>query len=239
MRNRKEASDASHDQDLHAGERWMARFPAAETAPQDMADADGKISEDMLRAYFRQGDGEFVTMSSRDDKGVLCAAYEFCWQLSCCIRHMEESGEHDCRTHAESNIDRSLERKMRRDRISYCRMDFDRIGGAVRVRISCANPKDVVGPALRSARTFAVDAVRIMAHIADEISRNTDGQARIVVEERDDEESRGIVDEAREKDLRQVREECARRCSGHCSPIKPDCPFYRMGRCEEDHVRNI
>lgn len=228
-----------------AGDRWMARFPAIDKPVKDFTDEHGKVDVGPIDDYYRMCGPEFVQLNSEDDRGVKVAAYEFLWQLSCCIKHLETQQDgHDCKVVAETPKDRCLERKMNRGKFGFVRLDFDRLGkeGFVRMRVGVGNPKDVVGDVVKSARTFAVDCVRIMTHIDNGLREGSKGEARIIIQERTNDESVGIIDDARLRDrlqdeekslkaLEEKRSGCPNRVNGYCSPVRKDCELCRRGLC--------
>ena len=227
------------------GDRWMVRFPAIEKPVKDFVGSDGRVDVGPIDAYYKMCGPEFVQLNSDDDRGVKVAAYEFLWQLSCCIRHLEtEQHGHDCKTVAETPEDRCLERKMNRGTFAFVRLDFDRHGkdGYVRMRVGVANPKDVFGNIVQNARTFAVDCVRIMTHIDRGLRDGSKGEARIIIQERSDPESAGIIADAALRDrlqdedkaikeLEQKRSACLRRHHGFCSPVCQECELCSKGMC--------
>lgn len=227
------------------GDRWMARFPAITKPVKEFVDEKGRVDVGPIDDYYRQCGPEFVMINSDDDRGVKVAAYEFLWQLSCCIRHLEtEKDGHNCKLVAETAEDRCLERKMNRGTFAFVRLDFDRHGteGFVRMRIGIGNPKNVKGNVLNNARSYAVDCARIMMHIDRGLKDGSNGAAHIEICERDNEDSKGIIAEAIEKDRMQdedkeckeleiMRSGCIRRINGFCSPVKRDCVLCNKGMC--------
>ena len=218
----------------------MTRFPTVDVSA-NIAFKDGRFDEGAARAYLAESTNSGFIIWGNDSRAVVAFAYEFLSQLTAVTRHVESDSETTAHVSAQSAADRRLESRMERGRFAYTRFDITGKAGGVRVRVSCANPKDIPGTALASARRFGVYACRVLLYLKRELERGRK-DVHITLEGVGD--MADIFDEAAWNDRRQEekdavtfanaeRAKCARRLGEYCSPSDPGCRCYRDGRCVE------
>lgn len=216
----------------------MTRFPEWICKIEDVS-TDGTIDEAKVRQALKDWQDAGFIMWGDDSRPVLALAVEFLRQLAAVTRNVEIDERTDAHTHAQSEADERLVRRYERGRIAFTRFDFDAAHGALRVRVSCANPREVPGTALESARRFAVYACRILACIKREIEASN-ANAKISLEGVGD--LHDVFDEAEWTDRKMVERDkvdaanearamCVRRLGGYCSPSDPGCRCYCDGKC--------
>jgi hypothetical protein len=220
-----------------AGDTFLGRFPVLPCSIDELKDEKGGIDMGKVLAALREYDST-ITWSSSDDLGVVALAVEFIRQMESATKKLDQDEEADVRTQCEKAVDRSLERKMDRGRFGYCRIEIDRHGGRLRVRIGISNPKGIVGTVDFSCRRFAVYAARILRYMAVELGPEVGlelvglGAAEDVFEEAAWLHAKQLADdEIREHNAR--RGTCVRRLGHYCSPSDPNCPCYCDGKCVE------
>jgi len=221
-----------------AGETFMTRFPEWDHKIEDVS-TNGELDEAKVRQALKGWQEAGFLMWGDDSRGVLAFTIEFLNQLATVTRNVEADEKTDAHVGAETEADRRLERRYERGRFSYTRFDITGSRAGIRVRVSCANPKDIPGTAISSARRFAVYACRILAYIKGEIEK-ANQKAFITLEGVGDledifdeaawtdrkMEERDKVDEANAK-----RMTCANRVGDYCSPFCPACRCCVGGKC--------
>lgn len=217
----------------------MTRFPSLDERPEEIFKG-GAFNEAAARAAFAGWTDAGYLVWGNDNRAVIAFALEFVSQLTTVTRHVEEDMTTDAHTAAESASDRRMERRMERGRFAYTRFDITSRGGGIRVRVSCANPNDVPGTAIASARRFGVYACRILLHLKREIS----DKRSVTIELEGVGDMDDIFKEAAWTDERMVdldvveranekRRKCPKALGGYCSPSDPDCRCYSGGKCVE------
>jgi hypothetical protein len=163
------------------------------------------------------------------------------FQLTAVTKHVEADMTTDAHTSAESAADQRMQRRMDRGRYAFTRFDITEQRDGIRVRVSCANPYDIPGTAIASARRFGVYACRVLLYLKRELER---GRKDVHITLEGVGEMSDIFAEAAWNDRRQEekdavtfanaeRAKCARRLGEYCSPSDPGCRCYRDGRCVE------
>lgn len=218
-----------------AGGVWMCRFPMMDTAPDEFAKNGrldfGAVCHELGRLK------PMVMMGSDDDEGVVAFVVEYLWQLYSVTKYLEASQKSDCRLAPQKSVDRTLERRMNREAVAYCRQTIDRHAGAIRVRMNYANPRSVVGTVEVSARKFAVYCGRILNYVAGELGKRGIRVELVGVGDAADVFAEAAWTDRRDKAkeeleaLNERRDRCDHRCGDFCSPVKLECPCCSGGRC--------
>lgn len=223
-----------------AGETFMTRFPEFTQSIEEVS-SDGKFDEAKARQALKGWQEAGFLMWGDDPKGVIAFAVEFLHQLATVTRAIDGDLSTDAHTKPTDEADKRLERRMARGRHAYTRFDITGRAGEILVRVSCANPKEIPGTAMASARRFAVFACRILNHITRQITEQNQ-QVRIRLEGVGDladvfAEADWIESRMRERDAVDAanaeRVKCARRLGEYCSPSDPACRCYCGGKCVE------
>ena len=218
-----------------AGTTYYSRFPGIASDMAEWKDADGNFDAAKFREELR-GFDDFVQFSSNDSRRVITLSFEFLRQICGTFSKAAQDPDADARMSIEKPVDRSLVRKMEREQFGFVRFDIDEVGGALRVRVGVANPKDVVGNVVKNAREFAVDCARVLLYLREQLK----GHADVVLAGREGCED--IFNEAVWRDKRAIardevdtanakRMTCPRRLGAYCSPSDPRCRCYRDGEC--------
>ena len=223
-----------------AGDQFMTRFPQFDDEMQRVFNSQKFDETEVRKALGQWTDSGFLTWGN-DGRRSLAFAAEFLFQLTAVTKHVEADMTTDAHTSAESAADQRMQRRMDRGRFAFTRFDITERGDGIRVRVSCANPYDVPGSAIASARRFGVYACRILLYLKRELER---GRKDVHITLEGVGEMSDIFDEAAWTDRRQEekdavtfanaeRAKCARRLGEYCSPSDPGCRCYRDGRCVE------
>lgn len=223
-----------------AGSTFLTRFPHfVET--MDQVSTDGAFDEAKFRSALREWQDAGYVVWGDDDRRVLAFAAEFLHQLAAVTAAVEADPTTTAHTAAKSASDRRLVQRANQGRYAYTRFDITSRQNDIRVRVSCANPRDIPGTALASARRFACYASRILLYIERCL---TESNPKVAITLEGVGEMADIFDEARWQDRRVVakdavdaanrkRQGCAKRVGEYCSPASPDCPCYHGGKCTE------
>lgn len=223
-----------------AGDQFMTRFPQFDDEMQRVFHSQKFDETEVRKALGQWTDSGFLTWGN-DGRRSLAFAAEFLFQLTAVTKHVEADMTTDAHTSAESAADQRMQRRMDRGRFAFTRFDITERGDGIRVRVSCANPYDVPGSAIASARHFGVYACRILLYLKRELER---GRKDVHITLEGVGEMSDIFDEAAWTDRRQEekdavtfanaeRAKCARRLGEYCSPSDPGCRCYCDGRCVE------
>ena len=221
----------------NSGSSCLSRFPVPDASVRECCNAAGRLDETKVRRALAV---DQVQIGSKDDMPVLAFGLEYLSQQRAVVERLAHdlnaSGDvaaaitdtRGVRTEPATPGDRRCERNMNHGRVAYFRTDVTSCRDGIHVKISVQNPRAVVGHTEAFARDYAVMCARILLYL-----RNSITTARIVLIEGDGAD--GIFAEARSldrrDDLAKLRAACDRLHNGHCSPINPDCPLYRCGRC--------
>lgn len=224
-----------------AGTAALSRFPLPNAEIEDCLTADGRLDEAKARKAL---DVDQIQIASTDDRRVVAFAMEYLKQTRAVVEHLAASlgpgeasavpdtpHERGYRTEAATEGDRRCDRNMRKGRFAFVRTDIYPAANGLRVRLTVQNPRAVVGNAENFAHEYAVMCARILRYLRENITTATISLV-------EGEGAAGVYDEAAELDrrcdLQRVRRNCPNRTeTGYCSPICPDCPLYKNGKCLE------
>ena len=207
--------------------RSLTRLPLPAVPISRCLDANGKIDATKAALAFRVTDAAeynpFVAASS-DTVRVYFAALVFLDVLKNAYDEATRNAAIDCHATAQSASERKLESKLDSGRTILVRSDIrQRADGSLKVKVTIGNTKNLVGQCCDEARIFAIVSTQLWLRIGEihpwlSVEADTD-----------------ILDEAKRKnfaaDFRAEHAACPNRVNGYCSPIMPDCPCYRGGRC--------
>jgi hypothetical protein len=223
-----------------AGDQFMTRFPQFDDEMQRVFHSQKFDEIEVRKALGQWADSGFLTWGN-DGRRSLAFAAEFLFQLTEVTKHVEKDMTTDAHTSVESAADQRMQRRMDRGRYAFTRFDITEQRGGIRVRVSCANPYDVLGNAISSARRFGVYACRILLYLKRELERERK-DINIMLEGVG--EMSDIFDEAAWNDRRQEEKDaitlanaerckCQYRLGEYCSPSQPHCRCYLNGHCVE------
>jgi len=209
-----------------AGNRSLTRIPLANAAMKDCLDANGKLDPVKAQLAFAVPTtaeyAPFVSDSS-DDVCVHYAALTFLKCFHDAYAEVVANDAANCDDHAVTRQDAILVKRMDGGKYVFSRMDIKRTREGVRVRLTYANPHEIVGQAIVEARTYTETCAQMWLRIAKQIPWLTvEADADILADAR-------VKNQAAED--RSKYGGCERRVNGYCSPCQFDCKFYRNGRC--------
>lgn len=221
-------------------EDYLAKFPVVEGL--DDVKTDGAIDVIKVRRLLKPWtDDGFLTWGD-DSRPVLAFVVELFRQLTEVSKAADRDDESNAHISPKSKHDETMSRRYDRGNVAFVRIDVGMNRSWIRVRVSTANPKGVVGDVLFSVRDFATYLARILAYIAKSINESAEreivhlegvGNAADVFERAEYVRLRvDALDEVKEANKR--RAECTKRWQGEfCSPIEPGCRCFSCGKCVE------
>ena len=213
-----------------AGESGFLSMPMLRHPAEHYMLGPRKLDESAVRREFADHQG--ITMSSDDDRDTLAFTVELLDRMrKSMARYMEKN---DDVKQAEGGAPKTAaQRRYDKGRTTFVRVDIARIASGFRVRVSAANPKEVVGHSEEFAQIYAQAFADNVTAIADALA---DEGVKTVLQ--DGEGCEGVFAESRRRNDRwavKIRHEnCPKRINGFCSPSDPGCELYRNGRCVYD-----
>jgi len=204
-----------------AGERWSASFPKVDI-DRAFPMVDGRRQTDIAGCMAELRDEAHITHSGSDTsllRAIVCRWIETVneWKDQNCV-----SSDPDEMTESRARMNKRAERNMVTTATAVWRK-----AGTDQVSVEISTMDNDVVEKRKWERMFAwimADAVRF---VSDELEAN--GYKPIVLRG-------GTAELCAQLDLFRLnagREKCANHRKGYCSPVKPDCPCFRNGRCED------
>ena len=222
----------------NASGAFMGRFPTLPCEIDELCDDKGGIDVGKVRSALREYD-ELITWSAKDDVGTIALTLEFMRQMTNSVKELEKDVANDVRTTVDNATDRILERRMDKGKFASCRLDFDRSNGHLRVRMSYANPKDVVGAMDKSCRKFLLHCARILRNMTKHLAESGVrvvlmglGEVSDIFAEAEYADAKCDAEKLVEE-TNAMRIACKKRIGDYCSPVTPDCPCFNCGKCIE------
>ena len=225
-----------------AGEEALSVFPVANCSIEEMC-TNGAFDESKARKALSSPG---ITWSSNDCRPVIAFAAELMKQQHSVLANMSVK-HHENMTLSNAVLDNPKDKCQRnylKGRYAFVRVDINWLSqsNTTKVTLSYDNPKDVVGTCIDFAHDYAVMTARILLYLYRELNgKNSDYNIILAagknceglyheaawMDARDDEKKRIA-------EINKDRETCSRRINNcYCSPIRPECPCYRRGKCEK------
>lgn len=234
-----------------AGQAGMSRFPVPSKTVDECKKPDGTLDDGLVSQALNC---EGVMSSSDDNLAVKAFTLEYLKQQRSVVERLAETGygsvategdeQTSVHTTAKTRLDASCERRLAKGRCAFVRSDIDMRQGRIRVRLSYANPREVVGYTEEFAGYYAEMCARILVYLRAEFKRLSNQEILLV----EGENCAGIFKRAEDAndwfDRRDAaradverrnakRRSCPSMVNGYCSPSNPKCECYLNGRCVE------
>ena len=211
-----------------AGEAGFLSMPAMRYPAEHYAREDGHLDEAAVRHEL--GDHPGIVMSSDDNAATLAFTVELLDRMKRSMGRLVETSS-TVNTAPTSGPKTSAQRRFDKGRVTFVRVDIKALGaGGFRVKLSAANPKEVVGRSEQFAELYAQAFADNLVAISDSLA-----EQQTPVELIEGEGCSGAFDKARERNDRVIafarHQDCPNRHNGYCSPSTPGCELYHNGRC--------
>ena len=213
-----------------AGESGFLSMPMMKHGAEHYMLGPRSLDEAAIRREFADNPG--ITMSSDDDRDTLSFTVELLDRMRKSMsRYMDRTD--DVKPVDAATPKTAAQRRYDKGRTTFVRVDIARVVGGFRVRVSAANPKEVVGRSEEFARIYAQAFADNVTAIADALAE--EGVKTVL---QDGEGCEGVFAESRRRNdlwaMKLRHMDCPRRINGFCSPSEPGCEMYRNGRCLYD-----